>query len=177
MSLQNSCSDIVHNIMDYMDIKELNTTSKLCKNLKNDSETFSIKIKKEINLETLTNKYTCRYCDEKSYDVSKFCTDCFLHMCHNCYTIRQHMTEFIKIGQFINNVYEYKPVCHDYCVFRCHKCKFFDSNHSLFLNDEIELQSICVNCFVLLNIDDKKKYKECIQNNDEDDWDGLDYTD
>ena len=54
MSFQNISSDLIHKMMDYMDIDELNTTSKLCKNLNDDSQTFSQKIKKEKNLKNFT---------------------------------------------------------------------------------------------------------------------------
>ena len=158
MSLQNISSDLVHKMMDYMDVNELNTTSKLCKNLKN-----------------LTDKYTCKNCKVCNYEVDKnFCTDCFLYLCHNCYAVRNSMVEFIKVSYINKEGYnDYKLICHDYCMYRCYKCKKCDTRHELYLNDETELQTICVDCFVGLEENEKNNYKSVYEN---DDWDRLDMS-
>jgi len=176
MSLQNICSDLIHKMMDYMDIAELNTISTLCKNFNNDSKSFITKYKKEENLKSFTDKHTCRNCDYSSYEVENhFCTDCFLHKCDNCYAVRNSMSEFVKYVNINPQGYnEVRLMCHDYCMYRCHKCKFVDTRSSLFLNNDIELQTICVDCFVVLDNIEKEKYKT-VYNNDE--WDDLDALD
>lgn len=165
MSLQNTCTDLVHKIMEYMDIPELNITSILCKNLKKDSEKFIVKYKKEKNLKTFTDKYTCRNCNLISYEVEKqFCTDCFIHKCDNCFSVRNNISEFVNYVVPENQDNKILLTCIDYCMYKCHKCKLVDTRHELFLNDNIELQTICVDCFVELNNDDKKKYNTVHRN-------------
>lgn len=173
MSLQNTCSDLLCKMMDYMDLPELNVTSRVCKSLKHDSELYVVKMKKETNLKSLTNKHTCRNCLLTNYEIDKqFCTHCFIHMCHNCFSVRNSMDEFVKYGTKNNqDVYEFRLMCHDYCIYRCHKCKFVDSRHELFLNNNTELQTICVNCFVDSNENEKEKYNSVYPN---DEWDDLD---
>ena len=177
MSFQNISSDLIHKMMDYMDIDELNTTSKLCKNLNDDSQTFSQKIKKEKNLKNLTDKHTCKNCKVCNYEVDKnFCTDCFLYLCHNCYSVRNSMVEFIKVSYINKEGYnDYKLICHDYCMYRCYKCKKCDTRHQLYLNDETELQTICVDCFVQLEQNEKINYRPVFENDE--DWDRLDAYD
>ena len=173
MSLQNTSSDLVCKIMDYMNISELNITSKVCKSLKHDSELYAVKIKKEKNLKSLNDKHTCKNCLLTDYKVDKqFCTHCVTHMCHNCFGVRNSMDDFFKYGTKNNqDVYEFKLMCRGYCIYRCHKCKFVDSRHELFLNDNSELQTICIDCFVSLNEEEKKKYDSVHNNDDNDDWD------
>ena len=175
MSLQNTCSDLIHKMMDFMDIAELNTTSSLCKNLNNDSQNFITKYKKEINLKTFTDKHTCRNCLYSSYEVDKqFCTDCFLYKCDNCFAVRNNMSEFVKYCTVNSEGFnEIKLMCRDYCMYRCDKCKFVDTRPELFLNDDIELQTICVDCFVELDENKKINYKP-VYNNEWDDLDALD---
>lgn len=174
MSFQNTCTEIVHKIMDFMDIPELNITSTLCKNTKYDSEKFVKIYKNENTLKKLTEKYTCRNCHESSYQIEKqFCTDCYIHMCHNCFSVRNCMTEFISVST-TQNLYDCKLICHDFCMYRCFKCKFADDRHELFLIDRNELQNICVDCFAGLDKIEKNKYNSIIDTND---WNDLDYTD
>jgi hypothetical protein len=175
MSLQNTCSDLVHNMMNYMDISELKTISTLCKNLNNDSKNFITKYKKEENLKSLIDKHTCRNCDYSSYEVEKqFCTDCFLYKCDNCFAVRNYMSEFAKYVNRIEGEVEVKLMCCDYCMYRCHKCKLVDTRHELFLNDDIELQTICLDCFVDLDENEQIKYKKIYSN---DEWDDLNEID
>jgi hypothetical protein len=157
-------------MMDYMDIPELEIVSILCKNMKNDTDKYA-QNKKYNNLKELIDKHSCRCCNYKNYNVeNQFCIECLLHMCHNCYSVRQNMFEFVKLT--IPDSFEYKMVCHDYCMFRCHQCKLVDSRHELFLNDKSSLQSICVDCFIQLNENDKLKYEPVHQNDDNvNDWD------
>jgi hypothetical protein len=173
-NLQNFSSDIVLKIMDFIDVPDLESTSKVCKNLNDDSEKFSKNIKHSNNLENLIKKHTCRFCEEKGYDIRNFCTDCYLHMCENCYTIRNHMNEFVKIP-LIDNLYYcygYKKLCHDYCIFRCFNCKMFDDRHQLYLNNEIEMKSVCVDCFCSLDENEKRNYTQSLENPTyDDDWD------
>ena len=176
MSLQNTCSDLIHKIMEYMDISELNTISTLCKNINNDSATFITKYKKELNLKSLTDKHTCRNCLYSSYEVEKqFCTDCYIHKCDNCFVVRNSIYEFVKYVNINPEGYnEIKLMCCDYCMYRCHKCKFVDTRNELFLNDDIELQTICVDCFVELDEKEKEKYKSVHNNDNLDDLDTID---
>lgn len=156
-TLENLSSDIVHKIMECLELSDIVTIRSTCKNLKSDTETFSKKIKKE-ELETLVEKHKCRHCDEIHYlNSHKICTYCFLHMCQNCFTIRNHISEFNKVPEDMDDLcYGYKAICHDFCVFRCHKCKFYDDRYELFLNDDIDFKSICMDCFHKL--DDSEKY-------------------
>lgn len=173
MSLQNTSSDLVHIMMDYMDIPELLVTSSLCKNMLNDSMTFVTKMKNETTLKNLTQKHTCRSCFYTTYQVEKqFCNDCFLHKCDNCFTVKNSFSEFVKYVTNNNGINEIKLMCHDFCLFRCHKCKFTDSRHELFFNDNIELQTICIDCFVELDESKKLNYDKVYNN--EDNWDDLD---
>jgi hypothetical protein len=176
MSIQNICTDLIHNMMEYMDISELNTANLVCKNFMNDANTYVANIKKETNMKTMTDKYTCRNCCYSSYEVDKqFCTDCFQYKCDNCYAVRNSMCEFVKyISQNNEGVREMRLMCCDYCMYRCHKCKYVDVHHQLFLNNDDEMQTICVDCFVDLNDEEKNKYKS-VHNNDE--WDDLDALD
>jgi hypothetical protein len=175
-NLQNFSSDIVLKIMDYIDVPDLESTSKVCKNLNNDCEKFSKNIKHSNNLQNLIEEYTCRFCEEKGYDIHNFCTDCYLHMCENCYTVRNYMNEFIK-KSFIDNLdysYKYKKLCHDYCIFRCFNCKMFNDRHQLYLNNEIEMKSVCVDCFCNLDENEKQNYTPALENPkyyDDDEWD------
>jgi hypothetical protein len=175
MSLQTTCTELIHLMMGYLDIPELNITSTLCKNMKNDAHTYAT-IMKQSDLKTLTDEHTCRNCQKKSYDVDKqFCTDCFLFKCDNCYCVRNSMSEFVKYRTMNDQgVYEIKLMCYDYCMYRCHKCKFVDTPHELFFNNQNELQVICVDCFVGLSEIEKLNYNK-VQNNDE--WDDLDALD
>ena len=174
MSLQNTSSDLVHSMMDYMDIPELLVTSTVCKNMLNDSMSFVTKIKNETTLKKLTQNHTCRSCLYTSYQVDKqFCNDCFLHKCDNCFAIRNSMSEFVKyVTMNTNGFNEIKLMCHDFCSFRCHNCKFTDSRHELFFNNNIELQTICVDCFINLDQSQKLKYDKVYH--DQDEWDNLD---
>lgn len=174
MSLQTTCSDIIYKIMDYMDIAELNTLSIVCKNFNDDSKFYVKKYKKELNMKVLTDKYTCRNCSCSSYNIDRqFCTDCFLHKCDNCYSVRNCLSEFVKYTIINNGIEQIKSMCWDYCMFKCHMCKFVDTRPELFLNNNIELQTICVNCFVSKNETEKKDYNS-IYNQDWDDLDNID---
>jgi hypothetical protein len=168
-NFQNFSSDIVIKILEYLDIKELENTNQVCKNFHNDCEKFSKKHSE--NLKRLIKKYTCRFCEKKGYSINNFCTDCYLHMCDNCYTIRNDINEFTKTP-FINNLgfFDYKRMCHDCCIFRCFNCKMFDDRHQLYLNDENEMKSICVNCFCNVDKNDKTKYTPAFENLNND-WD------
>lgn len=174
MSLKNTCSDIIHKIMDYMDIAELNKLSIVCKNFNNDSEYYVKKYKKETNLKSLTDKHTCRNCTCSSYNINRqFCTDCFLRKCDNCYSVRNCLSEFVKYTIIINGIEQTKHMCQDYCMFKCHMCNFVDTRPELFLNNNIEIQTICLNCFEIKNETEKKNYDDIYN----DDWDDLDNID
>lgn len=174
-NLQNTCSEIINIMMDYMDISDLIVSSTLCKDLNKDANNYSHKTNK-CDLNTLKHKHTCRNCRLCCYEVEKeFCNDCFLHKCDNCFAVRNSMTEFVKYSKINNDGYnEIKLMCFDYCMFRCFKCKYVDTRHNLFLNDEEELQTICVDCFVDLNDEQKNKYKHVFNNEEWDDLDALD---
>lgn len=175
MSYQNLSSDIVTKIMDYLDISDLLISSTLCKNYLMDASKYTQR-EKNIDLRTLARKHTCRNCSMCSYEVEKeFCNDCFIHKCDNCYSCRNSISEFVKYMTLNNEGFnEIKLMCNDFCMYRCHKCKYTDSRHQLFLQDNIELQIICVDCFVDLDKDEKNKYNK-VHNNDE--WDDLDALD
>lgn len=167
--IQTMSTDIIHNIMKCMDISELKNISKTCKNLNKDSKDFSQKVKKT-NLQNLINSHTCRFCRDASYSFEKgICTDCYLHMCDNCHTIRNNMNEFLKVPVDENDLcYGYMKICHDYCVFRCYNCKMFDDRHQLFLNDEVNFKTVCIDCFLLLEDEEKQLYQtpKCNPNDD-----------
>jgi len=174
MSLQKTCSDIIFKIMDYLDISDLNSLTIVCKNMNNDSRTYVKRYKNEENLRILTDKYTCRNCNCSSYNIDKqFCTDCFLHKCDNCYAVRNCISEFVKYNIIKNETNQIKFMCWDYCMFRCHICKFVDTRPELFLNNDNILQTICVNCFVSINETDKLNYNMIYDDN----WDDLDTID
>lgn len=174
LNIQSASSDVIHNIMKFMDIPELKNTSITCKNLKSDSETFSQKIKKTENLQKLVDDHTCKFCLSTGYDISRdLCNECYMHMCENCFQIRNHMNEFTKIPVNDEDIcYGYMKICHDYCVFRCHECKFFDDRHQLFLIDNVNFKTLCVSCFDKVNKDEQKLYETPKQHpSDYDDWD------
>jgi len=174
MSLQNSCTNIIHKIMDYLDICELNTLSIVCKNLKMDSDSYVKIHKKSSNLKALTDKYSCRNCNCSSYNIDKqFCGECFLHKCDNCYSVRNCISEFVKYNMIKNGFEQIRFMCWDYCMFRCFMCKFVDTRPELFLNNNIEYQTICVDCFVGLNEINKNDYDKIYDDN----WDDLDNID
>ena len=167
MSLTTISTDIVSNIMKFMDISELKNTSLTCKNLKYDSEIFSRKIKKS-DFDTLIKQHTCKFCTTSGYNISGFCSDCYLHMCENCFTVRNHMNECLSVPVNKNDLcYGYMRLCHDYCVFKCHKCNTYDDRYQLFLNDNINFKTICVDCFVTLSEDEKNLYETPKHSNNE----------
>lgn len=158
-NLNTTSSDIVCNIMKYIDIQELKSVSMTCKNLKNDCKTFSKKIKK-CELHELIENHTCRFCHNTGYDItSNICTECYLHTCNNCFITRNCIEELISVPVNENDLcYGYMKICNDYCLFKCHKCKTCDDRHELFLNDYINFKTICIDCFSMLNDDEKKIY-------------------
>jgi hypothetical protein len=167
-------TDIACNVMKFMDIHELKSINLTCKNMRNDSETFSRKIKK-CNLYELIKKHTCQFCCNSGYNVNGLCSECYLHMCENCFTLRNQMNEFVKVPVNKDDLcYGYIRMCHDYCVFKCHNCKMCDDRYELFLNDNINFKTICVDCFLTLDEEEKKIYdtpkNSEIENDDEYDY-------
>jgi hypothetical protein len=175
MTLQNNCSDINFKIIEYLDVMNLTAFSTSCKSMNKDSTLYLNKFKKT-NMSNYIDKHTCRNCLFCSNEVEKnFCNDCFLYKCDNCFGVKNEMTEFVKYVNVNNEgLNEIKLMCHDYCMYRCHKCKYCDVSHQLFFNDNDKLQTICVDCYVELNDEEKNKYNK-VHNNDE--WDDLDALD
>jgi len=155
-------NDIVHKIMNYLDLDDLECVSHSCKSLNYDSKKFSDKYRNE-KLNKLITEHTCKNCDNLSYDNDKqVCLDCYIHMCGNCYTFRNHPNEFIKIPIDSDDLcLGYRKVCHDYCVYRCHKCRMYSDIHTMFLNDYVNLKTVCSSCYTELP-DDKKSLYETI---------------
>jgi len=85
------------------------------------------------------------------------------------------MNEFVKVPVNKDDLcYGYIRMCHDYCVFKCHNCKMCDDRYELFLNDNINFKTICVDCFLTLDEEEKKIYdtpkNSEIENDDEYDY-------
>ena len=154
-----SSNDIVYKIMGYLDLDDLEYVSSTCKSLNTDSKQFCEKHKKE-KMKKLITEHSCKNCNNLSYNNTKqVCNECYIHMCENCYTFRDHPFEFIKIPIDLDNPYMgYRKVCHDYCIYRCHKCKYYSDIHTMFLNDYVNLKTICSSCYVELPDEQKTQY-------------------
>ena len=170
-----SSNDIVHKFLSYLDLDDLECVSVTCKSLNRDSKKFCEKYKRE-KMNKLLVKHTCKNCDNLSYDNDKqVCLDCYMHMCDNCYTFRNCPNEFIKTRIDDNDpCMGYRKVCHDYCVYRCYKCKTCDVKSFMYLNDYVNLKTICSGCYIELPDDEKKSF-DTITGQLNDDFDDIEY--
>ncbi len=157
--LTSSSNDVIHKIMDNLDLDDLECVSFTCKSLNYDSKKYCEKYKKE-KINKLIVEHTCRNCDNLSYfNERQVCLDCYIHMCENCYTIRNYPNEFIKTPIDVDDLcLGYRKVCHDYCIYRCYKCRTCDVQSNMFLNDYVNFKTICACCYIELPDDDKKLF-------------------